>query len=224
MNAIELLKDDHDRVEQLFEKFKENEDGRHGPLFKKIKGELDTHTHIEETLFYPKLLKSGDKELKKIVREGLQEHRQVKMFLKELAGTTAANKKFNPTLKVIIEDVEHHVKEEEDNMFPMVEDQLSERVLENLGAAMQKEKIAYQKKHGIKPARIAPRKGTIETMLDTVTSAVGQIITGKAATSRRPSANGRGGTKTKASTGRKNSGSKKPAKTKAKARAASGRG
>ena len=154
MNAIELLKEDHDRVEVLFEQFKANEDGKHGPLFKKIKAELDTHTHIEEAIFYPKLLKNGDKELKKIVREGIEEHRQVKMFLEELSGMTAANKAFNPKLKVIVEDVEHHVEEEEDEMFPMVEDQLSERVLEALGAAMQQEKAAYQKKHGIKSSKI----------------------------------------------------------------------
>ena len=72
MNAVELLKADHDTVEELFAKFKENEDGRHGALLKKIKGELDTHTHIEETIFYPKLLKGGNKELKTIVREGIE--------------------------------------------------------------------------------------------------------------------------------------------------------
>ncbi len=51
MNAIELLKDDHNKVERLFQKVKATEDEEHKELFEKIKMELNTHTHIEETIF-----------------------------------------------------------------------------------------------------------------------------------------------------------------------------
>ncbi|MEP6705095.1 MAG: hemerythrin domain-containing protein, partial [Acidobacteriota bacterium] len=70
-DAIEVLKADHRKVEALFARVKANEDGNNSATFKKIKDELDVHAHIEEAIFYPHLLEKGDKELKKIVREGL---------------------------------------------------------------------------------------------------------------------------------------------------------
>ena len=64
MNAIELLKADHDKVDALFEKVKADEDADHRGTFEQIKAELDVHTHIEETIFYPKMQEEGDEELK----------------------------------------------------------------------------------------------------------------------------------------------------------------
>ncbi|MEJ7847030.1 MAG: hemerythrin domain-containing protein [Pyrinomonadaceae bacterium] len=144
-NAVDLLKADHDRVEKLFEKVKANEDGNNAPVFKKIKAELDVHTHIEETIFYPYLLDKGDKELKKIVQEGIEEHRQAKMFLGELDSLAGTTDKFKAKIKVLMEDIEHHVKEEEDGMFPMAEDQFSSEALEKLGARMEAEKAAFNR-------------------------------------------------------------------------------
>lgn len=145
MNAIELLKADHDRVEELFEQVKANEDGDNTAVFKQIKMELDIHAHIEETIFYPHLIEKGDEELKSIVLEGIEEHRQVKMFLKELDNLTDDSEKFDPKLKVVMEDVEHHVEEEEGEMFPLVEEQFDEAVLEELGTRMEAEKGTFQK-------------------------------------------------------------------------------
>ena len=144
MNAIELLKADHEIVSDLFEQVKATEDSEHGPLFEQIKSELDVHTHIEETLFYPKLKEEGNEELVDIVLEGIEEHRQAKMFLKELAALSDDSEKFEPKLKVLMEDVEHHVKEEEGEMFPLVEDQFDEEILEELGAAMEAEKKDFK--------------------------------------------------------------------------------
>src|ERR1041384_1969286 len=76
MNAIELLTADHKKVKNLFEKGKDLEGGKLKVIFDKIKRELETHTHIEETIFYPavKVLQA----LKNTVREALKEHNQVK--------------------------------------------------------------------------------------------------------------------------------------------------
>ena len=145
MNAIELLKADHDKVEELFEQVKANEGGDNTAVFKQIKSELDIHTHIEETIFYPRLIEDGDEELKSIVLEGIEEHRQVKMFLKELESLSDDSEKFDPKLKVVMEDVEHHVQEEEGEMFPMVEDQFDQEALEELGAEMEAEKSSFQR-------------------------------------------------------------------------------
>ncbi|MEP6788477.1 MAG: hemerythrin domain-containing protein [Acidobacteriota bacterium] len=145
MNAVELLKADHKVVAGLFEKVKTTPDADHQSLFEQIKAELDVHTHIEETILYPKLKADGDKELVDITLEGIEEHRQVKMFLKELDALSGDSEKFEPKLKVLMEDVEHHVKEEEGEMFPMVKKQFEADVLDELGAAMEAEKKSFQK-------------------------------------------------------------------------------
>jgi len=143
--AIDLLKTDHRNVETLFDRVKENEDGNNQPTFRRIKEELDLHTHVEETIFYPHLLDKGDEELKKIVREGLEEHAQVKDLLAELAGMSGTSPTFKAKLTVLMENVEHHVQEEEDDMFPMVEDQIPEETLQRLGSLMQGEKEKVKK-------------------------------------------------------------------------------
>ena len=145
-NAIDLLTADHRVVDEYFQKVKANEDRNHQSTFEKIQFELDAHAHIEETIFYPYLLEHGDKELKKIVREGIEEHRQVKLFLAELDELSGDNERFKAKLQVLMEDVEHHVEEEEDEMFPLVEDQVPREMLEKLGNQMEKEKARFQKR------------------------------------------------------------------------------
>ena len=144
MNAIELLKEDHKKVDKLFQKVKADEDADHKDTFEQIKAELEVHTHIEETIFYPKV-KEGDEELKKIVEEGIQEHHQAKMFLRELSQLADDSEKFQPKLKVLMEDISHHVQEEEGQMFPMIEEQFDEYTLQMLGQEMEKEKKSFGK-------------------------------------------------------------------------------
>jgi hemerythrin superfamily protein len=139
-SAIDLLKADHRKVETLFEKVKANEDGDNTETFNLIRRELIMHTHIEETIFYPYLLQNGDEELQKLTREAIEEHRQAKMFIEELSSMSGNRESFPAKLKVLIEDVEHHVQEEEGEMFPMVEDQFGEDKLNRLGAEMEAEK------------------------------------------------------------------------------------
>jgi iron-sulfur cluster repair protein YtfE (RIC family) len=139
-DALELLKMDHRKVDRLFSKVKANEDGNNASTFKKIKAELEVHAHIEEKVLYPYILARGDQELNRIVREGLEEHKQIKMFLEELTGLAGTTETFRARIKVLMEDVEHHVKEEEDEMFPLVRDQIDNSKLQKLGERLQKEK------------------------------------------------------------------------------------
>lgn len=143
-DAVDLLKADHRVVEELFERVKKNENGNNADVFRKIKQELDVHTHIEETIFYPVLLKNGDKELERIVREGIEEHRQAKAFLEELTGMSGDSEAFRAKIKVLMEDVEHHVKEEEKEMFPLAKDQIEQSKLEDLGQQMEREKVEFK--------------------------------------------------------------------------------
>lgn len=145
MNAIELLKEDHKKVDRLFQQVKADEDADHRDTFEQIKAELEVHTHIEETIFYPKIREEGDEELKKIVLEGIEEHHQAKMFLRELSGLADESEKFQPKLKVLMEDITHHVQEEEGQMFPMIQEQFDEYTLQMLGEEMDKEKKSFGK-------------------------------------------------------------------------------
>jgi hemerythrin superfamily protein len=143
MNAIELLKSDHRTVEQLFQKVKATEDSEHKALFEKIKEELEIHTHIEETIFYPKMRE--EPELEDIILEGIEEHHQAKIFLRELSALSEDSEKFEPKLKVLMEDITHHVQEEEGEMFPKIEEVFDEAILNELGAEMEKEKQKMKK-------------------------------------------------------------------------------
>ncbi len=145
MNAIELLKSDHDKVDLLFQKVEATEESEHKALFEKIREELEIHTHIEETIFYPKI--KEEPELEDIVLEGIEEHHQAKIFLRELAALAKDSEKFEPKLKVLMEDIKHHVQEEEGEMFPKVEELFDASVLEELGAQMEKEKQSFKKSY-----------------------------------------------------------------------------
>ena len=101
------------------------------------------------------MLENGDKELKKIVREGVEEHGQVKEMLEEIAELAGTSPTFKAKLTVLMENVEHHVEEEENEMFPMVEDQIPEDTRQRLGALMQGEKMKVKK---MKPATTGKRR------------------------------------------------------------------
>jgi iron-sulfur cluster repair protein YtfE (RIC family) len=138
MNAIKLLKADHQAVEALF---KSAESTQSNPekkkIFAEIRAALEAHAYIEETIFYPTLLSEGDKKLVEITSEAIKEHVQAKSFLGELAVTD--NTRFKALLTKLIEDVRHHVVEEETIMFPMVQSQFDENALEIVGSQMESE-------------------------------------------------------------------------------------
>lgn len=144
MNAIELLKDDHNTVRRLFQKVKASDsDSEKKDLFKQIKEELDVHTHIEEKIFYPAVREKEG--LEDIVKEGIQEHHQADVFIKEIVNLSDDSDVFEPKLKVLMEGVEHHAQEEEADMFPEVEDKFSKSDLDELGEKLEKEKQNFKK-------------------------------------------------------------------------------
>jgi hemerythrin-like domain-containing protein len=166
MNAIDLLEEDHDVVDALFKRVEDTPPSRHGPIFKRIKNELDTHAHLEEKIFYPTLIENGKKELVDITAEGIEEHAQIKKFLKEIERATAKDK-IEAKLKVLIEDTRHHVQEEENEMFPLVRDQFTNDALDALGQRMETERARFQKARKIPPRPPAP-KGALEQVLEVV--------------------------------------------------------
>jgi iron-sulfur cluster repair protein YtfE (RIC family) len=141
MDAITLLKTDHEKVAGIFEKLEETTERAEKTreeLFTKLKQELDLHAHIEESIFYPAIKQA--EETRDITMEAFQEHHVVKVLLRELDAMPVTSETWTAKLKVLKENVEHHVEEEEDEMFPKTRNVLSREQLEELGALMEQEK------------------------------------------------------------------------------------
>jgi iron-sulfur cluster repair protein YtfE (RIC family) len=144
MNIIELLKEDHKKVAELFAKVEATDsEKQHLQLFEKIKTELEAHTQIEESIFYPVL--DQYEELKDLVLEAFEEHKQVKTLIREITALAEGSEKLDAKLKVMGENVEHHVGEEEEEMFPKVEKLIQQQELERMGEEMMKFKKGLHK-------------------------------------------------------------------------------
>jgi len=147
MNALTLLKADHKKVADIFEKLepttergvKTRED-----LFATLKSELEVHTRIEETFLYPVLEKA--EESHDLALEAFEEHAVVKRLLAELDQLAKDDESWGAKLNVLQENVEHHVEEEEGEMFKKARHVLSDEELESLGARMERAKETQQKK------------------------------------------------------------------------------
>ena len=116
MDAFNLLKADHEKVAKLFERLERASGKTKLNVFKQIKTELELHTHIEEKIFYPALEKPS--ETHDLTLEAYEEHNQVKKLLRELGRARTANDEWQAKAKVLQENVEHHVEEEENELFP----------------------------------------------------------------------------------------------------------
>ena len=140
MNAIELLKQDHQTVRQLLEKLAattERAVKTRGELVAKLQTELSLHTDIEETIFYPALQKAGGKEEAVMSAEAREEHRAVEdLVLPDLLKTDPASVNFAGRAKVLKELLEHHIEEEESDMFDKATELLGKQQLDELGKQM----------------------------------------------------------------------------------------
>ena len=133
MNALDLLKQDHEEVKELFEQAEATDDSKEQRnIFKQIKKALETHARIEEGIFYPAMEKH--EQLKDLVLESYEEHKQIKILLKKMDDLVTGSEEFEPKLSVLQEIVEHHAEEEEEgNMFPQVRELVDDAALEELG-------------------------------------------------------------------------------------------
>ncbi len=143
-NAIKLLIADHSEVEKMFKATETAGRDAKREIFLEIKTALEAHAWIEETIFYPTLQSLGDEKLTELTSEAIKEHVDMKCFLGELAATSTDFSKFEPLLHKLIEDVRHHVKEEEGEMFSIVEKRFSADGLNTLGSSMEGEKKRFQ--------------------------------------------------------------------------------
>jgi hypothetical protein len=142
MDAFELLKADHKKVRELFDELEAATGKAKLSVFDQIKTELELHTHIEEKIFYPALEKP--EETHDLTLEAYEEHKMVKTLLAKLSGARTADDEWQAQAKVLRENVEHHVEEEENELFDKTDDALSDEEIEALGQRMEAEKARQQ--------------------------------------------------------------------------------
>jgi hemerythrin superfamily protein len=133
MDAIELLKEDHKKVEKIFMAMEKKDDRQ--KFFPELDRELSVHAEIEEKIFYPATKEAEP--TRDLVLESIEEHKQIKMVLADLEQTDKTTDVWGAALKVLQEDVMHHVGEEENELFPKVKKVLSKQQLEDLGTRME---------------------------------------------------------------------------------------
>jgi len=138
MNAFTLLKADHKKVAGILEKIDATTERgikTREELFTQLKSELDLHAEIEETILYP-VLEEAD-ETHEITLEAFEEHRLVKQLLGELETMDKGDEQWTARFTVLKENIEHHVEEEETDMFKKARKVLSEAEAEELGARLE---------------------------------------------------------------------------------------
>jgi len=135
MNAIKMLKQQHREVAKLFKQLDGSQsDETRQSTFEEIADALAVHAAIEERHFYPAVKRQQTED---ILLESVEEHLQIKRAIADLLEMDAGDDDFEAKAKVLQEDVEHHVEEEETSLFPTVEKLFDEEELEALGQAME---------------------------------------------------------------------------------------
>lgn len=139
-DAIALLKADHKKVKELFDDFEDAEEtSEKSEIAEEAIKELRVHAAIEEEIFYPAARKALGKEEADLLDEAEEEHRVAKTIIEELSESNASEDHFEAKFIVLAENVRHHIKEEESEMFKEVKD--TDLDLEALGEKMMERKM-----------------------------------------------------------------------------------
>jgi len=146
MDATSLLKEDHRKVKKMLAELESTTERgvkTREELFTKVKQELVVHEAIEEEIFYP-ALKEHPK-TKEIALEGYEEHHVVDTVMAEIEGVAYDDEKWGAKFTVMKENLEHHIEEEEDDMFKKARQVMDEAELEELGERMSARKTELQR-------------------------------------------------------------------------------
>ena len=162
-DAIVLLKDDHKKVKALFRKFETAGDGAHtqkGAIVGQIIELLTIHTYIENEVMYPQVRRLLP-DLEDDVLESYEEHHVADVLCMELAAMDPKDERFDAKTTVLIENVTHHVEEEEQDWFPKVRDGLGRKQLADIGAQL----IEAKKRAPRSPAQPSALKKAADAIL-----------------------------------------------------------
>ena len=155
VDAIRLLKDDHRTVKELFRRYKqlgEKATKTKQAVVEKVVRELSIHAAIEEEFLYPTIRQALPEEGLKLATEGLEEHRAAKRLLSDIDGAMPEGPEFEGRFKLLMEDVLHHMKEEEGELFPKLRSSVDREGLVRLGQIMKTaKKAAPTRPHPLAP-------------------------------------------------------------------------
>jgi hemerythrin-like domain-containing protein len=170
MDAITMLRDDHKTVEKLFKQFEKAEEKpkEARKVADQVIEELSVHAAIEEQVFYPAVRKEMP-DAEDDILEAFEEHHVVKWLLSELDGMSPDHERFRAKMTVLIENVRHHVEEEEQTLFPEVRKEIKRKRLVELGEEMQAAKKTASKKPAPMPGGASTEKmvaGTGSAVVD----------------------------------------------------------
>jgi hemerythrin superfamily protein len=142
MNAVKLLKQDHQRVRKLFDEYDEADDRsskKKREIAETIFEELELHRKLEEEIFYPAVNARANQEVKELVIEYLEEHQEVGALIEELREQDPADPSYDESFAQLVESVQEHIEAEESEMFPEAEKRLRDQ-LDEIGSQMEEEK------------------------------------------------------------------------------------
>jgi hemerythrin superfamily protein len=197
-SATQMIRQDHKKVEGLFKKFEQTKGAQaKRRLAENAMAELEVHAALEEEIFYPAVKREVDDG--SLVQEALEEHQTVKQLISELRGMEEADDEFASQFSELVENVQHHVEEEENEMLPKVEE--SELDLDSLGQQMSQRKQEMQ--NGGRATKKTANARSSRKSAGSKSS--GRKSTGKKSTSSKTAARKTGSAK-------KTSGRKAPAK------------
>ena len=134
MNAIDLLMKQHGEAKELLSALENAEMEDKQELFEKVADALAVHAAIEERHFYPA---TKDDRTEDLLQEAVEEHLSVKRLIADLLDMPPSDAQFDAKVKVLKEQVEHHIEEEEGDLFPKVKQAHRTEELEDLGALME---------------------------------------------------------------------------------------
>jgi hemerythrin superfamily protein len=142
MDAIDMLKADHTKVKKLFRNYEAAGDRayqRKKEIAQELFAEITVHSMLEEELFYPAVKERTDKEGKEVVAESFEEHQIVASLIEELKELDPKDERYQAKFTVLMENVEHHIEDEEEDLFPEAEKAMGDAI-EGLGTRMKRRK------------------------------------------------------------------------------------
>jgi hemerythrin superfamily protein len=162
-DAIVLLKNDHKEIKKLFTQFEkagENAEKQKGQLVDKIIELLTVHTYIENEVMYPRVRELLP-EVEDDILESFEEHHVADVLVMELSMMKPSAERFDAKTTVLIENVRHHIEEEEDEWFPKVREGLGRKQLQEIGAAMEQARAKAPRR----PSQPSALKKTIDAVI-----------------------------------------------------------
>ena len=163
-DAIVLLKDEHKQIKRAFREFEragENAHTAQGKAVDRIIELLTAHTYIENEVMYPRVRELLP-EVEDDVLESYEEHHVADVLVVELSTMKPTDERFQAKTTVLIENVEHHIDEEEQEWFPKVREGLGRKKLQAIGAEMEQAREQAPKR----PSQPSALKKTIDALID----------------------------------------------------------